>query len=100
MIINKIPVEEWPIYQNWLKTSLTSGTVNVTFLKKDGTERKMDCTLSPKLVPPPEITDVDKPKKERKISDSSIAVYDLGTKSWKSFRWDSLISVTVSTNLQ
>lgn len=80
-------------FKKWLKSHLAVGTVTVTFTKKDGTERVMECTTSPTLVPVPELKESTEPKKERKVNDDIMPVYDLESKAWKSFRWDSIKQV-------
>jgi len=90
-------------FKRWLKGHLAFGPVTVTFTKKDGTERVMECTTSPDLVPLVEekvhVTNTDnpidfpKPKKEKKVNEEVMPVYDLQAKAWKSFRWDSIKQV-------
>jgi hypothetical protein len=65
----------------------------VVFTKKDGTERVMNCTTNPELVPAVEIVESAEPKKERKSNEEVMPVYDLEAKAWKSFRWDSIKQV-------
>ena len=67
----------------------------VNFEKKDGSEREMLCTLSGGLIP------VDKqPKTSSEASTSTIGsalpVFDINKGEWRSFRWDSINSVTVN----
>ena len=73
---------------------------SVTFTKKDGTERVMKCTTSAELVPIVEskihVTNTDNPidfPKVKKVNEDVMPVYDLESKAWKSFRWDSIKSV-------
>lgn len=73
---------DWDKFTDWLKGMLHVSPVTVTFTKKDGTERVMRCTLDPKELPPQPVTEN---KKERKQSDTSMAVYDLEAKGWRSF---------------
>ena len=71
--------------------------VCVTFTKRDGTERKLLCTLNSKNIP------VDKQPKEpevavepgSQIAGPAIRVFDVEKQEWRSFRWESIISVTV-----
>ena len=42
--------EERKIFRDWIKSHLIYGPVSVTFVKKDGTERVMKCTLKSALV--------------------------------------------------
>lgn len=89
------------IFKRWLKSHLAYGPVTVIFTKKDGTERVMECTTNKDIIPdnPVHITNTDnpidfpKPKKERKVNEDVMNVYDLEAKAWKSFRWDSIKQV-------
>jgi hypothetical protein len=81
------------IFKRWLKSHLAYGPTTVIFTKKDGTERVMNCTTNPELVPAVEIVESAEPKKERKSNEEVMPVYDLEAKAWKSFRWDSIKQV-------
>jgi hypothetical protein len=81
------------IFKRWLKSHLAYGPTTVIFTKKDGTERVMNCTTNPELVPAVEIVESAELKKERKSNEEVMPVYDLEAKSWKSFRWDSIKQV-------
>ena len=85
--------KEIKIFKKWLKGHLAYGPVTVTFTKKDGTDREMNCTINSNLVPPVEIKENAEPKKEKKPNDEVMAVYDLDAKGWRSFRWDSIKQV-------
>jgi hypothetical protein len=96
--------KEIELFKKWLKGHLSHGPVTVTFNKKDGTERVMECTTSPALVPVDIIEEVHytntndpidfpKPKREKKVNEDVCPVYDLESKHWKSFRWDSIKQV-------
>ena len=64
--------------------------VEVLFIKKDGSQRTMLCTLSESKIP------ADKqPKSETQSSTvgSAVRVFDLEKNEWRSFRWDSVKSV-------
>lgn len=105
--INLVPEQmtlsekEIKLFKKWLKGHLNYGPVTVTFTKKDGTERVMNCTTSPELVPPvlTEVhvtnTDnpVDFPKPKKKVNEDVMSVYDLEAQGWRSFRWDSIKQV-------
>jgi len=93
------------LFKKWLKGHLTFGPVTVTFTKRDGTERVMECTTASSLVPVDLVEEVHytntdnpidfpKPKKEKKVNEDVCPVYDLKSKAWKSFRWDSIKQVT------
>jgi hypothetical protein len=73
---------EWDNFSTWLKAMLTSSEGIVTFIKSDGTERVMKCTLVPKQLPKVEIKEGAKPRKE---STTSMRVFDLEKNEWRSF---------------
>ena len=75
--------EDWAIFDTWLRSILHSNIVQLTFTKVDGTERTMNCTLMPDMLPQ---VVVSEDKKERKVSTTSIAVCDVELKEWRSFR--------------
>lgn len=91
------------LFKKWLRSHLAVGPVTVTFIKKDGSERVMNCTTSDKLVPPSPIieahtSNTDNPidfpvKKEKKINEEVMPVYDIDAQGWRSFRWDSIKQV-------
>lgn len=93
--------KETKLFKKWLRSHLKYGPVTVTFTKKDGTERVMKCTTNESLVPQVlHETNTDNPidfpipKKEKKVNEDVMPVYDLESKHWKSFRWDSIKSVS------
>lgn len=66
--------------------------VLVTFTKKDGSERKMQCTLVEGNIP------ADKrPKTETasQTTGSAVRVFDTEVSEWRSFRWDSVVKVEI-----
>ena len=72
--------------KNWLKGLLKTTDVQVEFVKKDGTTRKMTCTLSEDKIPTEKL-----PKNSGKSkSDDALAVFDLEKQEWRSFRFDSI----------
>jgi len=86
--------KEFKLFKKWLKSHLAFGPVTVTFTKKDGTERVMECTTNHNLVPQ-ETVDPLSPKREKKLNEDVCPVYDLESKHWKSFRWDSVKNVSL-----
>lgn len=94
MTIQNLSEKEFNLFKKWLKGHLAFGPVTVTFTKKDGTERIMECTTSDELVPQEEVDPLT-PKREKKTNEDVCPVYDLESKHWKSFRWDSIKSVTI-----
>jgi hypothetical protein len=85
--------KDFKLFKKWLKSHLRYGPVTVVFTKKDGTERVMECTTSPDLVPIEPVVESAEPKREKKINEDVMPVYDLESKHWKSFRWDSVKEV-------
>ena len=79
--------------REWIRGLLHDGTVTVTFTKKDGSERVMNCTLVESSIP-----EEKKPKGTSTAarSDETLAVYDIDADGWRSFRIDSIKSVEFS----
>jgi hypothetical protein len=75
--------------RKWLLANLEESIVEVTFTKKDGTERVMNCTLMEDYLP--ETTGVG-----RAASFDAVSVYDVDKEDWRSFRWDSVKAVKIS----
>jgi hypothetical protein len=97
--------------REWVRGLLQNSEVTVTFVKADGTERDMLCTLDHSRIP----VSVAKPvsttapvdgivresKKPRKEPDPhSIRVFDLEKQEWRSFRFDRLRKVTATLDFQ
>jgi hypothetical protein len=82
--------DEWNAFTEWLKGALKTNIVDVTFTKKDGTERLMKCTLNPEILPKVEIKEDAKPRKE---STTSICVFDTEKNEWRSFTIKSVKNV-------
>jgi hypothetical protein len=77
--------EEQETFRDWLRSLLRTETVHLTFQKKDGTIREMNCTLSESKLPKQE-----QGKEARKANDSSMPVFDLDKNEWRAFRFDSV----------
>jgi hypothetical protein len=89
-------VQDWNIFREWLKDLLQiRPEVEVTFTKKDGTERVMKCTLHPDILPKQEVKE-NNDKVTRIQNESVLPVYDLEVKSWRSFTVDSVREVKVT----
>jgi hypothetical protein len=86
---------ELKLFKKWLRGVLHTSEVTVTFTKKDGTERVMKCTTNPTYVmfKDPAILES---KKDRKVNEDVMPVYDLESQHWKSFRWDSIKQVQIT----
>lgn len=86
---------DWDKFSNWLIGMLKiNETVTVTFTKVDGTERVMNCTLKPELLP--EAKPLAEGKTPRKESSTSIRVYDLEKQEWRSFTTKNVTRVEFS----
>jgi hypothetical protein len=96
----------------WVKGLLITSEITVDFVKADGTERSMRCTLDATRIPqkptPAAITrsSTDNPdglaesKKPRKQPDPhSVRVYDTEKNEWRSFRFDRLQKITAELDL-
>ena len=69
---------------------LRQNVIEVTFIKVNGEQRIMRCTLDPQYLPPnydPQHLDEQHKKKENL---NTIAVWDLNAQGWRSFRVDSI----------
>lgn len=78
-----------PEGREWLLSMLTGGPTTVTFIKKDGSERIMKCTLNETIVPKYE------KKTDRDTNKDVCFVWDLEKKEWRSFRFDSVTMITL-----
>jgi hypothetical protein len=86
---------DFKLFKKWLRSHLKFGPVTVTFTKKDGSERVMKCTTNPTFImfKDPSILES---KREKKVNEDIMPVYDLESDAWKSFRWDSIKSVMIT----
>ena len=76
---------QWHELRTWLIGHMKMGPVTVTFTKKDGTERVMNCTLQSELLPAELVKESTEPKKERKENTDALRVFDLEKQEWRSF---------------
>jgi hypothetical protein len=96
------------IMRDWVRSLLQKQPITVTFVKADGTDREMRCTLNPEELPaiavqtgPVDgiVSESKKPRKDPKEPDPAvIKVYDLEAKSWRSFRMDRMKKITAELN--
>ena len=77
-----------PEGRQWAIDMLKMGPARVKFIKSDGTERVMNCTLKEDLVPLTE----NKTDRKKTPNEAVLPVYDLDAKGWRSFRLDSVIT--------
>jgi len=80
--------QELEEFKKWLVSHLLYGPTTVTFTKKDGTERVMNCTLKKDLISAP----IKNEKEDLLdlIKNTALPVWDIDAGTWKSFRWDSI----------
>jgi hypothetical protein len=101
------------IIRDWVRSLLQRQPITVTFVKADGTDREMRCTLNSDFIPAKlqptnnfvalnSTASVDgldiKPKKQP--DPHSIRVFDLELMEWRSFRFDRLKKVTAELNFE
>lgn len=65
--------------------------IAVTFIKADGTERRMTCTTNHLLIPTDKLP--DSAISNYTLSESVIRAFDLEKNAWRSFRKDSILRV-------
>jgi hypothetical protein len=78
--------------KDWLRTLLHEGVVGITFIKKDGSERLMQCTLAESKIP----SEFAPKGSEKTKSDEVLPVFDVENDGWRSFRWDSITKIEFS----
>lgn len=74
--------------REWLADILSKTEAIVTFMKKDGTLRVMQCTLKSEYLPALKGSN-------HKRSDEVLPVWDIEKSAWRSFRLDSIEKVEV-----
>jgi hypothetical protein len=81
--------------RNELVSILQESVANVKFLKTDGTERIMSCTLKQDVVPQATKEDPLSQKKIRSINEEVLPVWDTEKNGWRSFRVDAVLDISV-----
>ena len=66
---------------------LATSTIEITFMKLDGTYRTMNCTLNPA------ITKTDGTASKRKQPDHLLAVFDVDKNAWRSIVLSQVIQI-------
>ena len=92
--------DQWSAFRTWLVEMLQVGPVTVTFTKKDGTERVMNCTLQPEVLPlaPIHESNTNSPvnfPKVKKENPNIVSVYDLAALGWRSFTLKNVTNVKI-----
>jgi hypothetical protein len=99
--INQELLDEQRIVElrEWVTNTLHRGVTTVVFTKKDGTIRTMVCTLNESLMPvahrPSERAMLSESDRANRKSNPDVRTcYDIEAGAWKSFRLDSIKTVT------
>lgn len=90
---------EWENNKDALITQLQESIVEVTFLKVNGDERVMTCTLRNDIKPAATKKDPLSQEKVRKISEEVLSVWDVKAEGWRSFRWGLIRAVNEASNI-
>lgn len=97
------------IIRDWVRSLLQRSPVTVTFVKADGTDREMQCTLNWDLIPADKqpkgpsasVDGIVKESKQRREADPhSLRVFDMEKQEWRSFRFDRLKKITAELNFE
>jgi len=75
-----------------IREAARAGVINVQFTKKDGSLRNMRCSLQEKYLPKL----MDDTEAAMKDNSDVLAVWDIEVNGWRSFRIDSVTSMTIS----
>ena len=75
-----------------VKMMISSGVTRVVFTKSNGEERVMMCTTNEFEIPIDELPKGTGPTHTSEVQ----RVFDVEKQAWRSFRWDSVISVEVA----
>ena len=81
--------DEKEVFRKWLVSHLKYGPVTVYFTKKDGSERKMDCTLKEENI----VRYEKKTEQVKTLNEETCPVFDLEKNEWRSVRYDSITKV-------
>jgi hypothetical protein len=82
--------DEQAVFRDWLTGLLKTSDVRIVFTKSDGSERIMKCTLRESAI----VKYEKKTERTKAKSNDTISVWDLEKASWRSFRFDSVQSIT------
>ena len=91
-MINQLNEQQLDELKRNTLSALRTNIVEVLFTKKDGSERRMFCTLNESSIPTDQIPKSETPTS---TSQSAVRVFDTEKREWRSFRWDSVITVTL-----
>lgn len=83
-----------------LMKQLAEEVLTVTFLKLDGDQRVMTCTLVPTMIPKATVEDPLSQKKVRAINEKVCSVWDVNAQGWRSFRYDRVQKVESADSIR
>jgi len=81
--------EEQDALRSEIIAALHESVCSVTFIKSDGTERVMQCTLLPERLPIRDDANTGKPKPKR--TPMNVVVWDIEKSDWRSFNIKNVI---------
>jgi len=81
--------------KNYLKENLERNILRVTYIKVDGTQKVMDCTLQPEYT-----ANYIRKQPDRKENSEVIAVWSLGDNDWRSLKVINIIEIGVIKKYQ
>lgn len=84
--------KEYNEFRESLIQKLRTDVVTVNFTKADGSERKMLCTLVESSIPTDKRPKTTEAQSSSTVG-SSVRVFDTEKQEWRSFRFESVISV-------
>lgn len=85
--------------RDYIIEELRQRVLEVDFVKADGSTRTLKCTLKADLLPKPDKPLIDTLKKPKTENLEVIAAWDIENKGWRSFRLDSIKSITIQNKL-
>lgn len=91
--MTQILTERSDEFRNSLLQKLRTDIVNVEFTKADGSTRKMRCTLLESSIPSEKRPKQTEIKETSSTVGSAVRVFDTEKGEWRSFRWESVISI-------
>lgn len=85
--IDPTTIVNTPEFADWLREYLSESKITVTFTKKDGTDRVMECTRNFEQIPAEK-----HPKGSTTVNPTSdaVQVFDLEKQEWRSFNTSSI----------
>lgn len=75
--------EDWRSFYRWLRDELFKQTVTISFIKADGSNRVMNCTLVTERI---SYQSKGKSKKQKEETFETIKAWDIDKGEWRSFK--------------